>query len=126
MKKIPKTPKDRPHDYFNIGDPVVIFIGRGVGCRIVNDVFVKGRVVSGYRYHNGCVSVCTHIPVHTKSYLKGHGLSIGMSRPEIMHLWEFKYLCKDLDFAKVFLEKSYSDKTNKRKFLTALKNGCLF
>lgn len=122
MKKIPKTPADRPFDYFNIGDPVVVFVSKGIRKRILNNIFVKGVVVDGYRHHDGCVSVKTHVPVSTGTVLQGRGIIVGIARPEIMHLWEFKYLCQNLDFAKIFVENSSSKGTNKKKFFNSLKN----
>jgi len=107
-EKKPAMPAHRPYDWFNVGDSVVCYIG-GWKERIVRDNFVTARVINGYRHHDGCVSVCYDECVHSGEYLEGHGGGYGMSRPEVMHTWEFEYLLGHPDFASLWSKKGTSN-----------------
>lgn len=98
-EKKPALPDQRPHDWFNMDDPVVCYVGKWQE-RIVADDFVTAKVIDGYRHHDGCVSVYYDKRVHTGDYLEGHGGGSRISRPEVMHAWEFKYLLEYPNFAK--------------------------
>lgn len=97
----PAMPDHRPHDWFNVGDPVVCFVTDFPG-RTVNLNLAKGMVVNGYRHHDGCVSVEFKVQIHEGENLGGKGGGYGMSRPEVMHKWELDYLHKHLDFAQIW------------------------
>jgi hypothetical protein len=100
-EKKPALPNQRPYDWFNINDPVVCFIGNWEE-RLVEADFATAKVINGYRHHDGCVSICFDVKVHDKEYLDGYGNGYGMSRPEIMHVWEFEYLLDHPEFASVW------------------------
>jgi len=121
-EKKPAMPAHRPYDWFNVGDPVVCYIG-GWKERIVPDKFVTAKVINGYRHHNGCVSVCYDERVHSGEYLEGHGGGYGVSRPEVMHQWEFEYLLRHPGFASLWLMKGTSkhlEEFDAEQFLDAL------
>lgn len=105
--KKPAMPDHRPHDWFNVDDLVVCYVGEWKE-RIVRDNFATAKVISGYHHHDGCVSVCYDERVHTGEYLEGHGGDYGMSRPEVMHAWEFEYLLEHPDFASLWSKKGTS------------------
>lgn len=106
-EKKPAMPDHRPHDWFNADDSVVCYVGKWKE-RIVRDNFATAKVINGYRHHDGCVSVCYDERVHTGEYLEGHGGGYGMSRPEVMHTWEFEYLLGHPDFASLWSKKGTS------------------
>ena len=106
-EKKPAMPGHRPHDWFNVDDPVVCYVGKWKEC-IVRDNFATAKVINGYRHHDGYVSVCYEERVHTGEYLEGHGGGYGMSRPEVMHAWEFEYLLGHPDFASLWSKKGTS------------------
>ena len=104
----PAAPHERPHDWFNLDDRVVCYVGDWTKDRVCGPdgklaVFAPAAVIDGYRHHDGCVSVRYDDRVHSGEYLEGHGGGYGMSRPEIMHRWEFDYLVSHPDFAAVWL-----------------------
>ncbi len=85
----------RPHDHFNVGDDVMVYIGQWASNEpLVQDGdWVSAIVVFGYRHHEGCVSYQTLFPIHTNmSFLEGRGGGAGMSRPEVLLRSEFNYL----------------------------------
>ena len=114
----PALPKHRPHDWFNVDDPVVCFIGGwpddAKSKRITAAEFelVTAKVIDGYRHHDGCVSVRYDERVHNGDYLDGHGGGYGMSRPEILHPWELDYLLANPAFASLYLTYGVSDLTH--------------
>jgi len=100
----PALPDRRPHDWFDIGDPVVCYIGAWEGNKkLVKHDIAVAAVIDGYRHHDGCVSVCYDEKIHDGDYLDGRGGGYGMSRPEVMHQWEFEYLREHPDFARLWL-----------------------
>lgn len=104
----PAAPGERPHDWFNIDDPVVCYVGDWTDNRVhgpagASYAFAPATVIDGYRHHDGCVSVRYTDKIHTGEYLDGHGGGYGMSRPEILHKWEFDYLVAHPEFAAVWL-----------------------
>ena len=107
-EKKPAFPGHRPHDWFNEDDPVVCFVGSWKECIITNE-FATAKVILGYRHHDGCVSVCFDSKVHNGKNLDGHGGGYGMSRPEVMHVWEYEYMLKHPDFCNVWLKLGTSD-----------------
>lgn len=94
----------RPHDWFNIDDPVMFFTSE-FDTVLSNkaNLFVSGKVINGYRHHDGCVSVCADEPFHSGEYCNGCGSGFGMSRPEVLHVWEYEYLKTHPDYLKVWL-----------------------
>jgi len=127
----PALADHRPHDWFNVGDPVVCYIGGwerarlrdvisqylpesvvnwlrkcgwlGDAKRVAFKEWATAKVIDGYRHHDGCVSVRYDERTHSGPYLGGHGGGYGMSRPEVMHAWEYDYLREHPDFAKVWM-----------------------
>jgi hypothetical protein len=100
-EKKPALPDHRPHDWFNIDDLVICFVGKWEDC-LLDTPFTTAKVIMGYRHHDGCVSVCYDKKVHSGEYLEGHGGGYGMARPEVMHEWEFEYLLEHPDFASLW------------------------
>jgi hypothetical protein len=100
----PAIANSRAHDWFNIGDPIVSYVGNWGpdNEKIIDKDFVTGKVINGYRHHDGCISVCYDEKVHSGNYLEGRGGGFGMSRPEIMHKWEFEYMLRNPLFISVF------------------------
>jgi len=100
----PALPDRRPSDWFDIGDPLVCYVGAWKGNKKLTEADIAvATVIEGYRHHDGCVSVCYDEKIHDGEYLEGRGGGYGMSRPEIMHQWEFEYLCEHPDFARLWL-----------------------
>lgn len=84
---------NRPGEYMNVGDPMVVYIGGWGNNCIVSGDWVNAIGIYGYRHHDGCMSYQTHFPVHTNaSYYEGRGGGAGMSRPEAMLANEFASL----------------------------------
>ncbi len=88
----------RPHDHFNVGDEVMVYVGQwgkeSEHKSVVRDgVWVPAIIVYGYRHHDGCASYQALFPIHTNmSYFEGRGGGSGMSRPEVLLRSEFNYL----------------------------------
>lgn len=101
-EKKPALPDQRPHDWFNVNDEIACFVGNW-DDRIYKDVWAFAKVIYGYRHQDGCVSVRYNEKIHNGPYLEGHGGGYGMSRPEVMHMWEFNYLRQHPDFAKLWV-----------------------
>lgn len=105
MKKAEEKPylaDHRPSDWFEIGEEVVCFIPKNDVDAIVKGAFVTGKVINGYRHGEGCVSICTDRKVHNGDSCDGHGIWLGMSRPEVLHRWEFEYLKTHHDYLEVW------------------------
>ena len=98
----------RPADWFKLGDEVVCFISKDFENAPKKGIFVTGKVIDGYRHGDGCVSVCADEQVHTGDYCDGCGLGYGLSRPEVMHKWEYEYLKAHPDYLKVWIRASAS------------------
>ena len=102
----PALSSHRPHDWFNIDDPVVCFVGgwpKDADVAFLADVeWATAKVIDGYRHHDGCVSVHYDERAHGGDYLDGHGGGYGMGRPEIMHRWELEYLLANPTFALLY------------------------
>ncbi len=96
----------RPSDWFELGDEVVCFIPKDFETALKKGIFVTGKVIYGYRHGDGCVSVCADEQVHTDDYCDGCGLGYGLSRPEVMHKWEYEYLKTHPDYLKVWVRAS--------------------
>ncbi len=84
---------NRPCEYMNVGDPLVVYIGAWGKDTIVKGNWIKAIGVFGYRHHDGCMSYQAQFPVHTNmSYLEGRGGGAGMGRPEALLATEFAAL----------------------------------
>lgn len=113
----------RPHDWFNLDERVTFFTSDFEG--VLPDkakTFVPGKVINGYRHHDGGVSACADEPYHTGEYCNGCGSSFGTARPEILHDWEFDYLKSHPDYLKVWLRcsKAELNEFDSEQFVTAL------
>ena len=109
MKKAEEKPYlagHRPADWFELGDEVVCFVSNDFENALKKGVFVTSKVIDGYRHGNGRVSVCADEKVHSGDYCDGCGLSCGLSRPEILHKWEYEYLKSHPDYLKVWIRAS--------------------
>ena len=72
--------------------------------------FVSGKVISGYRHHDGCVSVCTDTQVNSNNhYHNGCGMNYGDSRPEILKKWEYDYLKTHQDYFRIWAENASAE-----------------
>jgi len=113
-KNHPVLSNHRKYDHFNLNDKVVCYIGnwndKGNGP-IVDDKFVEGVVINGYRHHNGCVSVCYDIKIHNGDYLEGRGGGYGSSRPEVMLKSEFEHFLNNMDYVRIWT-KNINDMPN--------------
>lgn len=118
----PVFPSDRNADWFDLEDKIVCFVGNWKTKLKGISNFQSGKVINGYRHHDGCVSVKFKNRVHNGEYLDGHGGGFGISRPEIMKDWEFEYLLKHPKFAGVFVREGTGklENHNPDKFLLAL------
>lgn len=105
----------RPYDHFNVGDPVVVYIGGWKGESIVKEgVWVPAVTVFGYRHHKKMVSYQTQFPIHTHlSNFEGRGGAARLSRPEVLLASEFAYLrdaySDDFEFVASWLANVDSD-----------------
>lgn len=79
----PALPKSRRYDHFELGAPVYVYF-QPKDATAKADWF-RGKVVKGYRHHDGCVSF-----VFDDATLDGGGS--GTARPEILLEKEFKFL----------------------------------
>lgn len=105
-EKKPALPDLRPYDWFNENDEVTCYVANwdtGDTKMLGTDPFAAAKVIIGYRHHDGCVSVCYDERVHTGEYLEGHGGGYGMSRPEVMHTWEYEYMLTHWEFMGLWL-----------------------
>lgn len=84
---------NRPCEYMNVGDPLVIYIGGwGKDCIVKGD-WINAIGIFGYRHQDGCMSYQAQFPIHTNaSNYEGRGGGAGMSRPEAMLATEFASL----------------------------------
>ncbi len=84
----------RPHDYMNVGDEMVAYIGNWKSNeKIVKGDWVNAMGIFEYRHHDGCMSYQAITPIHSNlSYFEGRGGGAGISRPELMHRWKFDFL----------------------------------
>lgn len=83
---------NRPAEYMNVGDPMVVYIGEwGKDCIVKGD-WINAIGIFGYRHHDGCMSYQAHFPIHTNaSYYEGRGGGAGMGRPEALIATEFAF-----------------------------------
>jgi len=102
----------RPSDWFNVGDEIVFnltdFVSDDADIKLlVEDTWVRGIVVPGYRHHDGCVSCGFDVRVHTGSNLNGRGGGAGSNSPYVLKVDEYEYLKKaaddDLEFLDLWL-----------------------
>lgn len=89
---MPCLPEHRNHDHFNINDEIMVYIRDEEGeSAIIKSGWLKGKVIIGYRHHDGCVSVYTDKKYHNGDFLDGHGLWMGVSIPLIMLKSEYSW-----------------------------------
>ena len=94
----------RSDRWFNVGDEVVCFIqDDGDEALLKKNTFVTGKVVSGCKHHEGCVSVLANEKVHTGDNQDGHGLSFATRDPRIMKVGEYNYLKNHPDYLKMWI-----------------------
>lgn len=104
----PMTLIYRPDDWFKVDDPIVCYVGECEKSLLRND-FVTGRVTKSFLFSPFLPFVSGSLPyvefrcderIHSDDYLNGYGSCVMVSSPQIMHVWEFEYLLKDLQFAR--------------------------
>lgn len=89
----PMLPQLRPHDFFNLGDEVVTYVGPQMEDKLVGDPrFITAKVIPGYRHHDGCVSYVSDEQWHKGDYYEGRGGGSGVARADILPKREFDYL----------------------------------
>jgi hypothetical protein len=115
-KNHPALSNHRKCDHFNLNDKVVCYIGNWKENEhghdiIVDDKFVEGVVINGYRHHDGGVSVCYDKKIHNGDYLEGRGGGYGSSRPEVMLKSEFEQFLNDMTFVRIWT-KNINDMPN--------------
>jgi hypothetical protein len=132
----------RPHDHFNVGDEVMVYVGQwgdsdgSYSSMVKGGVWVPAIVMFGYCHHDGCVSYQTLFPIHTNmSNFEGRGGGADMSRPEVLLRSEFNFLQEsaqnkvngDLEFVGMWLGNVDNDLKGfkKEKFLRDLFTGML-
>lgn len=94
----------RSDRWFNVGDEVVCFIqDDGDEALLKKNTFITGKVVSGCKHHEGCVSVLANEKVHTGDNQDGHGLSFTTRDPRIMKIEEYNYLKNHPDYLKMWI-----------------------
>lgn len=113
----------RPHNWFNLDDCVMFLTGDFESVLPGKaKIFVSGKVINGYRHHDGCVSVCSDEPFHTGECCDGCGSGFGTARPEVLHNWEFEYLKTHSDYLKVWVRCSKADlnQFDSKEFVAAI------
>ena len=93
----------RPYDWFRTGDPVVCYIGGLKRARISQRGWGENNLTFK-EWFFGKVGECSCEGglVFVNPSL-GYGGWYSASRPEILHVWEYSYLCGHLGFAKVWM-----------------------
>lgn len=94
----------RPYDGFNVGDELMVYIGKYEN-KIVEGDWVPAICVFGYRHQDGCVSYQALFPIHDNlSNFEGRGGGAGDSRPEVMSRSTFCFLNEAFESDPEFLE----------------------
>jgi len=93
LDDIPVLPDNRKHNHFNINDEVMVFATFDES--LIKDRWLSGKVVSGYRHHDGCVSVYVDEKYHNGENLDGHGYGAGMSVPTCILKSEYDWFVKN-------------------------------
>jgi hypothetical protein len=111
----------RPYDQFNIGNKAICYIGdvkqRADGPKLITDkLFITGKVIDGYRHHDGCVSMRADEPWHDGDYLEGRGTGWGWGRADFMLKSEYDYLISHPDFLKLWLDSIYEYRSEKGEY----------
>lgn len=127
-EKKPAIPGHRPESWFRVGGKVVYYIGRirfsgegaKTGLKVVDDFVTAEILECDYFYCGmGRISIKYDKIIHSKG--KGNEGSFYPDCPEVINEWEFKYLLKNPDFAKVWVESTKSFKDfNAEHFIKAL------
>jgi hypothetical protein len=90
-----------------------------------NTLWVKGKVLTRHRYHEGIVSfINKHYHIHSRRYLGGYGAFIGVVQPEVLLRWEYDFFTKTHNhtFKKIWkanLPRSFRN-SNKSHYLSDL------
>lgn len=91
VDNMPYLPDNRQYDYFNLGDEVMVFIQEDNDFTPLITGWSGGKVVPGYRHHDGCVSVYVYEKYHIGNFLNGHGYSVGVATPVVMLKEEYEW-----------------------------------
>jgi len=95
-KYVPPLPEHRPHDYYNVGDIVWVFLyGK----------WQSGEVVDGYRHHDGCVSFILEDFPESRPDQKGPW-GCGCAVPGILKSKEIQHFKTHFDDYKHYLQAS--------------------
>lgn len=123
----PLLPLYRPHEWFKAGDEVRWFASTG-DLKLLpgkGGKFYAGKVVDGYRYQSGAVSVFTDEKICDSDWLQGQGVWCGTLRPEVMHLWEYEYLRTHADFLGVWLNSLFGQHYISVRQIEEMKNALM-
>lgn len=99
----PYLPQLRPYDYFNVDDEVVMYFGSDSEKLVGYPRFINGKVIEGYRHHDGMVSFITDEVWHSGDYHDGKGGGSGANRADILLKSEFDYLTQNPDYLNMWL-----------------------
>lgn len=106
----PCFPSHRPLDWFNFNNTVKCYVNSENALPEYRNRFIEGRVIRGYRYHEGFVTVMVdHKVQNDMNYHDGRALGYGGTRPEVILLWEYEYLRSHPDYLIVWLNSVKSD-----------------
>lgn len=105
---VPPLPNNRRYNHFNIDDEIMCFV-------MERGKWMAGKVVSGYRHHDGCVSMYIYEKHHDGDYLNGHGRSGGIAIPHIMLKSEYDWFVKNPDSFIYWINKACENKFNGEK-----------
>lgn len=129
----PYTTELRPCAWFDRGDEIVFYLRCFEADMLVDNAWGKALVIPGYRHHDGCVSCCFEVPIHTGDNLNGRGGGGSASSEYVLKKWEYDYLKdaveNDSEFLKIWLdcvEESFSNRErtfNREQFVEDLRSG---
>lgn len=108
----PALPDSRKANHFNIGDSVMVYIKENPDGYNIQNQWISGKVISGYRHHDGCMSVHTDTPYHKGDYLNGCGYSSGLCVPFVLLKSEYDYFANNQEQWKDWIETACSKSFN--------------
>jgi hypothetical protein len=105
----PPLVNHRSANHFNIDDIVYVFVGKDFDNKNVSTGWHRGKVVNGYRHHDGCVRYVLDNVEESKG-----GWGSGTGRPEVLLKSEFDFFKKHKDMFRKWLlmAEKKSDKLN--------------
>lgn len=110
LDDIPTLPDNRKCEHFNIDDEVMVFAN--FDTSLIKDRWLSGKVINGYRHHDGCVSVRTDEKYNDGDYLEGHGYGAGCCVPKVILKSEYDWFVKNPDKFREWIKTACSKKFN--------------